>query len=179
MALPITGYKQDWGIRIRGVDNWIKYLEGMEKEVGVDSQLAVRIGTEAIQMVKAQVARHEDMDGRRFTGYSPKYAKRKKVPKGAVDLELTSQMLKSIRFHKHFERNKTAIIITPTGTKNKVKAWVHHVGAISGFRKYGRFRMPQRRWFGLQNKNRQTIREMQIKKIESYLSKVSGQRRLF
>lgn len=179
MAFPITGYKWDTGIRIRGAKEWIKYLEGLEKEVGIDSQLAIRIGNTAIEMVKAQVARHEDMDGRKFVGYSAKYAKRKKVPRGAVDLELTSQMLKSIRFHKSFERNKTVIIVSPTGTQNKVKAWVHHIGAISGFRKYGRFRMPQRRWFGLQRRNRELIREMQIKKIEAYLRKKAEIRSLF
>jgi len=180
MAPPILGYKQDWGIRLKGYDNTVKFLKGLETEIGINSQLADRMGNEAIVMIKAQVARNEDMDGKKMIQYSAKYAKRKKVAPGAVDMQSTSQMLKSIRFHKHFERNRTVIIVSPTGTKNQVKTWVHHVGAISGFRKYGRFRMPQRKWFGLQRANRDRIRHMGIRQIEDYIISVAGgQRRLF
>jgi phage gpG-like protein len=174
-------YKQDFGIRIRGVKEWIKYLQDMEKHIGVNSALANRIGSTAIQKVKEQVSRYEDMDGKKFQKYkSTKYIHKAGHKKNEfnVDLKKTGNMINSIRFHKRFDRNKTVIIVSPEGRKNKVKAWVHHVGAISG-RRSARFRMPQRKWFGLQKKNEILIIEMQKEELMRYLSKVSGQGNLF
>lgn len=176
MAFPITGYKTNWGIEIRGLEGWTSYLRNLEEEVVLKPDLANLIGDEAIRIIKQQVANHEDMEGNKFTGYTEKYAKKKRVSRGAVDLKAVGDMLRSLKFVTYFDRAKTIIIVSLTGTKNKVKGWVHQVGAITGFRKYGRYRMPQRRWFGIQKKNQRKLKDIQISKVEDYLSRVGRQR---
>jgi len=157
---------QWWGVRWKGDKEKLDiYLDRIAEAVGPGTKFYNTIAEIVIGFILKRTEAGVDVNGQRFKPYSPQYAKFKSTIRSwqNVDLKLWGDMLKSMRFEVSRYGQSTMIRVFFTGvnkqgTPNSVVAWVHDTGGSSG-RRGGRFKMPQRHFFGINQREEKGVRD--------------------
>lgn len=74
----------DYGLRLRGADEYLKFLNELKRECGSGSEFLKGIGDKAVSMIRKRTLQGKDVHGRPFKKYSKKYQARMK--KSVVNL---------------------------------------------------------------------------------------------
>ena len=114
----------------------IDFKEDLGVEEINDSVIRDQVGQAIIDLIIDRTQSGKTMDGGSFASYSPKYAQKKGVGVGDVDLTLTSDMLDSLDI---IRSNSNSITIGVDQSDQVPKAYNHQVGDT----------LPKRPWLGV------------------------------
>lgn len=180
----------DYGLRLRGIEEYKLFLTLLKIEVGSGSRFMDGLAKEAITMIKKRTMKGISVEGKSFKGLSPTYSekkgsKRRDLSTGRDPEKGMLGAISSIEYRKG-PAFKIIIYVKKVLEKwgygppnNKyIIAEVHNYGMISGRKRKGRFKMPRAYFFGLNRKERETLKRYQfhnfmrfMEKIKNYLNK--------